>query len=52
MTEIMHYKMYGKKIDANVLLAHRVSINNLMMNDRNGGSGVSHGDVQSGWMMP
>jgi hypothetical protein len=28
-----------------------VIVNNSKGNDRCGGSGVSHGDVQSGWMM-
>jgi hypothetical protein len=36
---------------ANVNNAHKVSINNLMMNDRNGGAEASHSDVQSGLMM-
>jgi hypothetical protein len=35
----------------NVSNAHKVIIATLTVNDRNDGSGVSHGDVQSGWMM-
>jgi len=34
-------KYMAKKLNANVSNAHKVSINNLMMNDRNGGSGAS-----------
>jgi hypothetical protein len=35
----------------NVRFAHKVIVNNSKGYDRFGGSGVSHGDVQSSWMM-